>query len=183
MLNGGRLWNLIIIILVLLTAAGLTIMIIEPQSSVQIVITPGNAGIKNKIGIYGAVKAPGVYEYEGSIRIEDAAALAGGLTDDADPAHANPTGWVNDGETILIPTSGLPEPTLTIQAPDEKKINLNTADKDELMSLPGIGEKRAAEIIKLRENKGKITSKEELLEIQGISEKLLESIYDRLIVD
>ena len=60
---------------------------------------------------------------------------------------------------------------------------MNTADKNELMSLPGIGEKRAAEIMKLRENKGKITYKEELLEIQGISEKLLESIYDRLIVD
>ena len=158
-------------------------MIIEPRSSVPIEITPGNTGIKNKIGIYGAVKTPGIYEYEGSIRVEDAAAMAGGFTNDADLAFANLSEWVEDGETILIPTSGLPEPTLTIQPSDERKINLNTADKYELMSLPGIGEKRAAEIIKLRENKGKITSKEELLEIQGISEKLLESIYDRLIVD
>ena len=158
-------------------------MIVEPRSSVPIEITPGDTGIKNKIGIYGAVNTPGIYEYEGSIRVEDAVSMAGGLTKDADPAYANLSGWVDDGETILIPTFGFPEPTLTIQAADEKKINLNTADKNELMSLPGIGEKRAGEIIKLRENKGKITSKEELLEIQGISEKLLESIYDRLIVD
>ena len=183
MLNGGRSWDLIIIILVLLAAAGLTVMIIEPRSSVPIEITPGNTGRKNKIGIYGAVKTPGIYEYEGSIRVADAAAMAGGLTNEADPAYANLTGWVVDGETILIPTSGIPEPTLTIQVPDDKKVNLNTADKNELMSLPGIGEKRAGEIIKFRENKGKITSKEDLLEIQGISEKLLENIYDRLIVD
>ena len=173
MLNGGRSWDLIIIILVLLAAAGLTVMIIEPRSSVPIEITPGNTGRKNKIGIYGAVKTPGIYEYEGYIRV----------TNEADPAYANLTGWVVDGETILIPTSGIPEPTLTIQVPDDKKVNLNTADKNELMSLPGIGEKRAGEIIKFRENKGKITSKEDLLEIQGISEKLLENIYDRLIVD
>ncbi len=183
MLNGGRSWDLIIIILVLLAAAGLTVMIIEPRSSVPIEITPGNTGRKNKIGIYGAVKTPGIYEYEGYIRVADAAAMAGGLTNEADPAYANLTGWVVDGETILIPTSGIPEPTLTIQAPDDIKVNLNTADKNELMSLPGIGEKRAGEIIKFRENKGKITSKEDLLEIQGISEKLLENIYDRLIVD
>ena len=183
MLNGGRSWDLIIIILVLLAAAGLTVMIIEPRSSVPIEITPGNTGRKNKIGIYGAVKTPGIYEYEGYIRVADAAAMAGGLTNEADPAYANLTGWVVDGETILIPTSGIPEPTLTIQVPDDKKVNLNTADKNELMSLPGIGEKRAGEIIKFRENKGKITSKEDLLEIQGISEKILESIYDRLIVD
>lgn len=158
-------------------------MIIEPRSSVPIEITPGTVGIKNKVAVYGAVKTPGIYEYKGSIRIEEAVVMAGGLTDDADSARANLSGWVNDGETILIPTTGFPEPTLTAQAPNEKKINLNAADKKELMSLPGIGEKRAAEIIKLRENKGKITSKEELLEIQGISENLLESIYDRLIVD
>ncbi|MBQ6502726.1 MAG: helix-hairpin-helix domain-containing protein [Flexilinea sp.] len=158
-------------------------MIIEPRSSVPIEITPGAIGNKNKVAVYGAVQTPGIYEYEGSIRVEDAVALAGGLAEDADAAFSNLTGWVNDGETILIPTSGFPEPTLTIQVQEEVKINLNTADKNELMSLPGIGEKRAAEIMKLRENKGKITYKEELLEIQGISEKLLESIYDRLIVD
>ena len=50
MLNGGRSWDLIIIILVLLAAAGLIVMIIEPRSSVPIEITPGNTGIKNKIG-------------------------------------------------------------------------------------------------------------------------------------
>ena len=158
-------------------------MIVEPRSSVPIEITPGNSVRKNKVGIYGAVKTPGVYEYAGYIRVEDAVAMAGGLTDEADEAFSNLSGWVDDGETILIPTSGYPEPTLTIQVLNNYAINLNTADKNELMSLPGIGEKRATEIIKLRENKGKITSKEELLEIQGISEKLLEGIYDRLIVN
>ena len=177
------LWKLIIIILVLLTAAGLIIIIIEPKASVPIEITPGNAYIKNKFAIYGAVNTPGIYEFEGAIRIEDAAAIAGGLTEEADIVHSNVSKWVEDGETIIIPTAGAADPTLTMPVSDDQKIDLNTADKNELMSLPGIGEKRAEEIIKLREKKGKITEKEELLEIQGISQKLLESIYDRLIIN
>ena len=52
-----------------------------------------------------------------------------------------------------------------------------------LMLLPGIGEKRAEEIIRLRAEKGKFTAAEELMEIQGISMNLLEKIYDLIIVE
>lgn len=178
-----RSWKLIIIVLILLTAAGLAVLIGNPRSSLLIELTPGLGSRKNKIGIYGSVKTPGIYEYEGAIRVEQAVELAGGLTDAADLSRSNLSAWVDDGETLFIPTAGGPVHTLTPLPSDAAKINLNTADKSELMSLPGIGEKRADEIIKLREKKGKITSRDELLEIQGISEKLLESIYDRLIVD
>ena len=72
----------------MLTAAGLIVMIVEPRSSVPIEITPGNSA-RNKVGIYGAVKTPGIYEYTGYIRVEDAVVLAGSLTDEADAVFAN----------------------------------------------------------------------------------------------
>ena len=174
--------KLIIAVLVLAITAGLTILILKPREVTPIVITPGIENPENKLGIYGAVKTPGIYVYHGYIRIEDAVKMAGGFTDDADPVMANQTKWVDDGETIIIPTLNPIRPTLTIQAPGTAKINLNTADKAELMTLPGIGEKRAGDIIELRERKGKFESPEDILQINGISEKLLENIYDMIIV-
>ena len=176
-------WKIIIAALVLAIVAGLTVIIIFPQKTEAIKITQIENVSKKKAGIYGAVKFPGVYEYEGNIRINDAVTLAGGLTDDADAAHSNITKWIEDGETIIIPTASPVEPTLTLPAITEQKININEADKNELMLLPGIGEKRAEEIIRLRAEKGKFTAAEELMEIQGISMNLLEKIYDLIIVE
>ena len=176
-------WKIIIISLVVVITAGLVIIIIFPQNSLKIEITPGFTDYKNMVDIYGAVKNPGHYEYKGNIRIIDAVSLAGGLTEEADEVHANLSQWIEDGETIIIPTFSPAEPTLTPSLSENLKININTAGKNELMKLPGIGEKRAEEIIKLRESSGNFKSREDLLHIQGISEKLLENIYDQIIID
>lgn len=178
-----RMWKIIITVLVLAVITGLTVIIVFPQKTTPIKITQNKTFLQKKTGIYGAIKFPGVYEYEGNIRIGDAVALAGGLADDADVVHSNLTKWVEDGETIIIPTMGPEEPTMTVPAAETQKININDAGKNELMTLPGIGEKRAEEIIRLREKKEGYTSIEELLEIQGISVNLLEKIYDRLLVE
>ena len=175
--------KLIIVTLVLAITAGLTILILNPREVTPIIITPGIENPENKLGIYGAVKTPGIYVYHGNIRIEDAVEMAGGFAENADPERANPAKWVNDGETIIIPTMGSIQPTLTIPVPGTGKVNLNTADKAELMTLPGIGEKRAGDIIELRERKGKFENPEDILQINGISEKILENIYDMIIVE
>ena len=174
--------KLIIVVLVLAIAAGLTILILNPQETTPIEITPGIENPENKLGIYGAVKTPGIYVYHGNIRIEDAVEMAGGFSENADPSRSNLAKWIDDGETIIIPTAGSIQPTLTKQAPGTAKINLNTASKAELMTLPGIGEKRASDIIELREQKGKFEKPEDILQINGISEKILENIYDMIIV-
>ncbi len=56
------------------------------------------------------------------------------------------------------------------------KININTADMDELQQLPGIGEKTAENIIKYIKENGKFTEAEQLLEVKNIGEKTLEKI-------
>lgn len=169
------------IALVFAVISGLAVLILNPQPAVKIQITPGSDAVTGRFAVFGAIKTPGVYNFEKQIRVADAIELAGGAEENADLPYANVTKWVEDGDTILIPTKGLVQPTLTLAAGIEK-INLNSANKNELMSLPGIGEKRAGDIIQLREKIGGFKSKEDLLQISGINERLLESIYDLLIV-
>jgi comEA protein len=57
-----------------------------------------------------------------------------------------------------------------------KPINVNTATKAELMTLPGIGEAMAERIILYREDHGAFRSVEELLSVKGIGKKKLESL-------
>lgn len=172
----------VIVTLVITIIAGAVWLISSPGKPTEIEISAGTEIREKRIGVFGAVASPGYYSYEGEIRIREAAALAGGLTEEADMISANLEQWVNDGETVIIPTSGPLMPTLTLPVPDEQKVDLNSATLEELMSLPGIGEKRARDIISLREKKGRFESPEEILEISGISENLLKKIIDRLIV-
>ncbi len=60
------------------------------------------------------------------------------------------------------------------------KININTADKNELTKITGIGPSKADKIIALREKIGRFEKKEELLQVKGIGEKTLEKLIDQI---
>lgn len=64
----------------------------------------------------------------------------------------------------------------TEQASGSGKVNLNTAGKEELMTLSGIGESRADAIIAYREANGPFGSIEEIMNIEGIKGKMFEKI-------
>ena len=61
---------------------------------------------------------------------------------------------------------------------DSAKININTASAETLQYIPGIGASKADSIVELRKQKGSFKSLEELLEVRGIGDKLLESIIE-----
>ena len=176
-------WKTAIAVITLAILAGLVVLIVSPRNETEILVTPGTGSHNYQFGVFGAVKAPGYYSSEKAIRIKDAVELAGGLTAEADPVNSHLAKWIDDGETVIIPTVSPEEPTLTPIPSGMEKVDLNSADETELMKLPGIGKKRADDIITLRNRKGHFNSPEEILEIQGISEKLLENIYDLLIVN
>lgn len=68
------------------------------------------------------------------------------------------------------------------EAAATEKININTATEEELMTLPGIGEVRARAIIAYRTQIGAFVSVEQLTDVDGIGEKTLEKIRDRITV-
>jgi len=79
----------------------------------------------------------------------------------------------------------------TVQASDEKssnlnsgfvpfKVNINTAAKEDLMKIPGIGEKTAEQIIKHREIYGKFKRIEDIMNVKGIGQKKFEKIKSYL---
>jgi competence protein ComEA len=62
-------------------------------------------------------------------------------------------------------------------------ININQATLKELISLPGIGKKRAKDIIAYREKNGKFTNIEDLKKVDGIGKDTLEKIKDQIVLE
>jgi len=60
------------------------------------------------------------------------------------------------------------------------KININTASLSELISLPGIGEKRSQTIISYREKAGGFENKEDIMKVKGIGEGIYIKIKDMI---
>ena len=144
------------------------------------------------VDIDGAVKNPGVYKFMEGDRIDDAIIKAGGLLENANTKNINKARLLKDGEKIYVSKEG--EKNFDIEINDtsiyntdetiEKndKININTASKEVLMSLDGIGEVYSQRIIEYRNNI-KFSSIEELKLVKGIGEKTFEKIKDIITVE
>ncbi|MFQ6065841.1 MAG: phospholipase D-like domain-containing protein [bacterium] len=66
--------------------------------------------------------------------------------------------------------------------PEERKININTASKEELMILPGIGQVLAKRVIDYRNTYGSFKSIHEITEVKGIGEGTFNKIKDKLTI-
>lgn len=62
----------------------------------------------------------------------------------------------------------------------QKLVSINTATKEELMTLNGVGESKALAIIAYREEHGLFTSVEDLKNVSGIGEKMFENIKNNI---
>ncbi|CAG7639790.1 hypothetical protein PAESOLCIP111_04070 [Paenibacillus solanacearum] len=94
----------------------------------------------------------------------------------ADGAQAG-AGQAQPAETAAAPDPKQPPPAEAKAPAQPGKINLNTATAEQLDELPGIGPSRAQAIIAVRQKLGgKFTSVNQLLEVKGIGDKMLEKI-------
>lgn len=141
------------------------------------------------VDIKGAVKKPGMYEGMLEMRVWDAVMLAGGVREDADTKQVNFSERIVDQMVIYVPTIGEEVQELTSREDSEDglksttdKINLNKANEAELTTLTGIGQKKAQEIIRYREENGGFKSIEELKNISGFGEKTFEKLKDSISV-
>lgn len=144
--------------------------------------TKGETSKQDTIQVFvcGEVKHPGVYEMNEDDRIAAAIEAAGGLTKDASYESVNQAQKMEDGQQIYIPSKTDQQSTLTQTTDDPYSdlISINQASKEELMTLPGIGESKAESILSYREEHGSFKSIEELMNISGIKEGVYNKIKD-----
>ncbi|MDE6476273.1 MAG: ComEA family DNA-binding protein [Erysipelotrichaceae bacterium] len=119
-----------------------------------------------EVEIKGEVMFPGVYQIAWNATIEDLIDTAGGLSLYGDTSSMNLTKNIENKAVIIIP-----------KIQEKEKISINTASKEMLMTLKGIGEKVAQRIIEHREHTP-FQSLEDIMEVKGIGEKLFEKIKD-----
>ena len=132
--------------------------------------------------VCGAVEHPGVVSLGREERVVDAIALAGGMTPQADETYVNLAARLTDGEKIYVPTV---TETAIWKAEEEKStlVNINEADIEELCTLSGIGESKAEDIVRYREENGAFRTKEELMKVPGIKENLFQKIVEKITVE
>ena len=144
------------------------------------------------VHVCGCVKKPGVYRLHSGARTQEAVDAAGGFSEKANQTAWNLAEVLQDGMQIYIPSKDEAKEALKEEQSSgkvssasqrEDTVNINTASKEELVALPGIGESRAAAIIACREEKGSFTSIEEVKNVAGIGDGIFNRIKDLITVN
>lgn len=161
-----------------------------------------------KVDIKGQINVPGIYELSENSRVIDVIEKAGGLTENANTSVINLSKKITDEMVIIVYSNQevedfkktkeleLQVQNNCIQKTEESvrndacitesttntptKISINTATIEELSTLPGIGEQKAKDIIKYREENGSFKSIEDLTKVSGIGEAVLAKIKDHI---
>lgn len=183
-----------------LSSTGLILLLGREPQGTPIALRPAPTEITWVIQIEGAVVYPGVYSVPPGSRLKDALQAAGGTLAEADLRSLNLARLLTDGERIDVPYkagfSPLVENTPTSQSPSTQPsasttpqstpitlLNINYATQEELEKLPGIGPVLAQRIIEYRETYGPFTDIEELLNVEGIGQALLDRIRHLITVE
>lgn len=134
------------------------------------------------IDVKGAVNKEGVYEMKEGDRVKDAVQKAGGFLSEVDMKKVNLAQIVQDQMLLYIPSENESEQGMFTSSKEDGKIRINTAAKEQLEKITGIGSRKAESILKYREEHGPFQKIEDLLEIDGIGVKSLEKIKDQIII-
>lgn len=138
------------------------------------------------VDVGGEVNSPMVVELEEGSRVGDAIEAAGGLTEKADITEINRAAFVEDGEKIYVPALvtedgeviGAGESGQSLPSYSDGKININTADSQQLQELNGVGPVTAEKIIEYREENGRFKDVEDIKNVSGIGDKTFEKMKD-----
>ena len=160
--------------------------------------------IEYKVDIKGAINVPGIYSMKSTSRVIDVINEAGGLTEIADTSVINLSKKIIDEMVIIIYTKDqvanfkkIKEEEKVVQDKcnqvDENslkndacikteeittKVSINNSTKEQLMTLQGIGESKASDIIKYREENGPFNSIEDIKNVPGIGDNLFAQIKE-----
>ena len=140
---------------------------------------------ENKIfvDVKGAVKHPGVFETTKDKRVKDLIEEAGGLLEDADTSTLNLSQKVKDQMVIYVLKHGEKPKQISDGVTSSSSgdvININTANKEQLMKISGVGKTKAEAIISYREKNGDFKKKEDITKVKGIGKATFEKIKDKI---
>ncbi len=165
---------------------------LDERSAPPIVIEDAAATLPVVVEVRGEVEAPGVHELSPGARLQDAIVAAGGLTEEADLSTVNLVRRLRDGELIVVLALPAPCSTPMVSAAgagdavtaDEPspRININTATAEELESLPAVGEVIATRIVAYREQNGPFRSADDLIHVEGISDRAIDEFRELVTV-
>lgn len=153
------------------------------------------------VDVKGAVLHSQVVRMTSGEIIQSAINRAGGANADADLNQLNLAAAVVAGQVIYVPKKGeeIPEQfaassvnsnasasagSLEVNARNssDAKIDLNQADAERLQTISGIGEKKADDIIKYRDEHGRFKTVEDLKNVAGFGDKTVEKLKDYVTV-
>lgn len=172
-----------------------------PKTGAEAVPAPEEAVPEVVVHVCGEVSSPGVYTLPAGSRVYQAIEAAGGFTSDAFEDYLNQANELSDGMKVYVPSkeeisdeefqqglktsevqqSGVPP--LTDSTLMTALVNINTATREDLMTLKGIGESKADKIISYRETQGGFGCIEDIMNIPGIKEGMFNKIKDLITVN
>lgn len=146
--------------------------------------------------VCGEVQTPGVYQLAEGARIFEAVSLAGGFTAEAAQNWLNLADVVSDGMKLEVPSKTQVTEEAWLKRASENtgnrsaqaegsstvRVNINTASKEELMTLKGIGASRADDIIRYREENGGFPAIEDIMKVPGIKNAAFQKIKENITV-
>jgi competence protein ComEA len=141
----------------------------QPASTVRLEDPPARIAVH----VAGEVASPGVVLLAPGSRVVDAVQAAGGASPRAALSSLNLAAELVDGSQVLVPPLGSAPGSPAV---DDGLIALNHADAGELESLPGVGPVLAARIVAHRTQHGQFLTVEDLLDVSGIGESILERL-------
>ncbi len=160
------------------------------------------------ISVLGEVNEPGIYVFDGPVRLFEVINAAGGAGPEADLTRIDLVNTIEEDCSLIIPkieeapapesgdifvrdvpvmegsgavTSGTSSKGAGSLSPS--LVNINTASKEELMTLTGIGATRADAIIAYRNEHGRFNRPEDLMNVAGIKEGTFGKLKESITVD
>lgn len=160
-----------------------------------------------KVDIKGEILTPGIYTLKSNSRVIDVIEMSGGLTENADTSVINLSKKITDEMVIIIYSKSevkdfkktketekivqekcvkkdenalKNDACITDSAKTSGKVSINTATKEELMTLTGIGDSKAEDIIKYREENGPFKAIEDIKNVSGIGDSLFAKIKENI---
>jgi competence protein ComEA len=162
------------------------------DNQIQVFKNSGSTSTRNestqkeiKVYICGEIRVPNVYTLVEGDRLIRLVEMAGGLTSNADSQLINMAMKLKDEDYIRIPSKNVIQASPQFKQGAEStqgKININTAGKEELKTLPRIGDAYAQRIIEYREKNGYFKDIKDIMNVSGIGEKMYENIKNQITV-